>query len=597
MAEHIQVGDISPRAQYSGDGTRTAFPYPFPIFADDDIEVYEDTSLKTLTIDYTVSDAGQSSGGEVTFGTAPAASAIVTLRRNVTIERTSDFQQSGEFRAKVINDELDRMTAEIQQVDEIVSRSLRLKAFDADGDMELPDRATRANQVLGFDVNGDPVASTTSLANFESSAADAAISAAAALVSELATAADAGATNADAAAAELSRIDAAASAAMAATAADGVIYNNVTYITNADSPYTLTSGQDGELLAADTSSGSITINLPPIASGGDGWRISIKKTTGDGNTITMSPDGSDTVDGSANAAISTANSGATYVADSGKTPDDWTSVGFGAAAGNMVAETFSGTGAQTAFTLSVDPGSLNNVSVFISGVRQVPTTDYSVSGTMLTFVTAPASGTGNIFALSGTTLSIGTPADATVSGAKIALGADASGDLLYHNGSSYVRLPKGTDGQLLSLTSGVPAWVVASGSPSGTVIWYAANSAPTDYLECDGAAVSRTTYAGLFAAISTTFGVGDGSTTFNIPDLRGEFIRGWDNGKGTDSGRAFGSSQTDDFESHEHYAAGNAGGGVGGGVGNSGSAIYLSSATGGDETRPRNIALMACIKT
>lgn len=57
-------------------------------------------------------------------------------------------------------------------------------------------------------------------------------------------------------------------------------------------------------------------------------------------------------------------------------------------------------------------------------------------------------------------------------------------------------------------------------TPTGVVAWTAASSAPTGWLLCDGSAVSRTTYAGLFSAIGTTFGTGDGSTTFNVPDLR-----------------------------------------------------------------------------
>lgn len=85
----------------------------------------------------------------------------------------------------------------------------------------------------------------------------------------------------------------------------------------------------------------------------------------------------------------------------------------------------------------------------------------------------------------------------------------------------------------------------AARMPSGAVTMHAANTAPTGWLECNGAAVSRTTYAALFTAIGTTWGTGDGSTTFNVPDLRGEFVRGWDHGKGTDTGRAFASSQTD----------------------------------------------------
>jgi microcystin-dependent protein len=74
-------------------------------------------------------------------------------------------------------------------------------------------------------------------------------------------------------------------------------------------------------------------------------------------------------------------------------------------------------------------------------------------------------------------------------------------------------------------------------SPTGSVIAFAGSSAPTDWLLCYGQAVSRTTYASLFAIVSTTYGVGDGTTTFNLPDLRGRTVAGVDNMGGSDAGR------------------------------------------------------------
>jgi microcystin-dependent protein len=74
-------------------------------------------------------------------------------------------------------------------------------------------------------------------------------------------------------------------------------------------------------------------------------------------------------------------------------------------------------------------------------------------------------------------------------------------------------------------------------SPTGAVIAFAGSSAPTNWLLCYGQAVSRTTYAALFAVVSTTYGVGDGTTTFNLPDLRGRGIAGVDNMGGSDAGR------------------------------------------------------------
>lgn len=89
--------------------------------------------------------------------------------------------------------------------------------------------------------------------------------------------------------------------------------------------------------------------------------------------------------------------------------------------------------------------------------------------------------------------------------------------------------------------------------PVGTIIFRGASSAPSGWLFCNGAAVSRTTYAGLFAAIGETFGSGDGTTTFNLPDLRAKFVRGWAASNPTyDAGRVFGSTQDEDYLGHAH---------------------------------------------
>ena len=139
----------------------------------------------------------------------------------------------------------------------------------------------------------------------------------------------------------------------------------------------------------------------------------------------------------------------------------------------------------------------------------------------------------------------------------------------------------------------------------GTVIYHSANTAPTGFIKANGAAISRTTYADLFTAIGTTFGSGDGSSTFNVPDLRGEFPRGWDDGRGIDASRSFGSAQADQMESHNHSvpSAANFGGNhdrivVGTGVfsSNNASTDFTGGTSNSSENRPRNIALLACIK-
>lgn len=151
--------------------------------------------------------------------------------------------------------------------------------------------------------------------------------------------------------------------------------------------------------------------------------------------------------------------------------------------------------------------------------------------------------------------------------------------------------------------------LLAQRTPPGAVQQFAMTAVPTGWLKCNGQVVSRTGYAALFAAIGTTWGAGDGSTTFAVPDLRGQFLRGWDDGRGVDAGRAFGSNQVDQLKSHTHQINAN----VGGSATLSNQVITASAAEGdellsssyilppdagvGAETRPLNVAIQWCIRT
>ncbi len=187
-----------------------------------------------------------------------------------------------------------------------------------------------------------------------------------------------------------------------------------------------------------------------------------------------------------------------------------------------------------------------------------------------------------------------------------------------HNGGRWTEWAK------ITVSPAELTAAVESSVPSGAVMHFAMQSAPTGWLKADGSAVSRTQYPALFAAIGTTFGVGDGRTTFNLPDLRGEFVRGWDGGRNIDPGRAFGSAQGD--------AIRNITGSIDTGINNGHQLFDEATATGAlaisqrrwkawtsdtqdsrnnpsafdfdasrvvptaAENRPRNIALLACIK-
>ena len=126
----------------------------------------------------------------------------------------------------------------------------------------------------------------------------------------------------------------------------------------------------------------------------------------------------------------------------------------------------------------------------------------------------------------------------------------------------------------------------------GQISAFARTAAPTGWLKANGAAISRTAYTALFASIGTTFGAGDGSTTFNLPDLRGQFLRGWDDSRGLDAGRSLGTDQADDNKSHNHTAATSSDSHnhtVSGSTSNAGShthSITANGGTGADSSNP-----------
>lgn len=159
---------------------------------------------------------------------------------------------------------------------------------------------------------------------------------------------------------------------------------------------------------------------------------------------------------------------------------------------------------------------------------------------------------------------------------------------------------------------------LAEAVPTGAMMWWPTETPPNGWRECDGSAISRTGNPRLFAVIGTRYGEGDGRTTFNVPDGRGEFVRGWNHGRGADpdasdrtdrgdgtTGDRVGTRQADQLKRIDIRAHRT-------GLGNGGFvADYLNpennisprdrtieiTGNNGSETRGRNIALMLIIKT
>jgi microcystin-dependent protein len=146
--------------------------------------------------------------------------------------------------------------------------------------------------------------------------------------------------------------------------------------------------------------------------------------------------------------------------------------------------------------------------------------------------------------------------------------------------------------------------------PAGTVLPFAGDTAPSGWAICNGDPVSRTDYAELFTAIGELWGVGDGSTTFNLPDMRGQFLRGLDISGVVDpdgAGRVVGDSQADENKEHSHttniptgdpFIPNGSGGTRLGGASTTNAVTrgFGTTNSGGGETRPKNVAVNYIIK-
>jgi microcystin-dependent protein len=247
--------------------------------------------------------------------------------------------------------------------------------------------------------------------------------------------------------------------------------------------------------------------------------------------------------------------------------------GFGGSSG-IIPNILVGNGGTTYTLTNYTNDTASNYLVFVGGVAQRPTTDFTISGSSIIF------------------------------------------------GSS---IPSGA--QILVYAVINIATLNVDATPIGTVTWFAASAAPTSYLECSGGVVPISDYLDLYYVIGTKYNTGgEGAGNFRVPDLRGEFIRGWDHGRNVNTGRVFGSNESDATATPKNTSPDRL---LGNGttsnnlvnaahpsivgfarVSKTGEAVTATSVDGdpigqadvlnvviGDsETRPRNVALLPCIK-
>ena len=190
-----------------------------------------------------------------------------------------------------------------------------------------------------------------------------------------------------------------------------------------------------------------------------------------------------------------------------------------------------------------------------------------------------------------------------IDGVRVGIMGEGSGVERSQYASSLFIVPAGSTYQLTmndAKSSALQYWhearmPVAIGVPSvdtaiGMVAPFAMDSVPTGWLHCDGSEVSRDTYSLLYSKVGDTYGAGDGSTTFNLPDLQDEFIRG------SSDTLPVGNKQDDELKEHDHFVSSSSTG-LSGGFGRYSGTTgpTKSSLTGGEETRPRNVAMLYCI--
>ena len=157
MADY-PITSVARRIVYTGSAGVGPYAFSFPVIVNTDIAVYKNTTLLTLTTDYTVTISGTTGQGSVTLVVAATGADRITIVGARAIERSTDFVTGGDFFANTLNTELDSEVIFVQQVAETAERSLKAPVTDPTTiNMTLPLNTVRANKTLAFDADGNPV--------------------------------------------------------------------------------------------------------------------------------------------------------------------------------------------------------------------------------------------------------------------------------------------------------------------------------------------------------------------------------------------------------------------------------------------------------
>ena len=494
----ISISNNTPRVAYtvSEGATQTSFTVSFEFFNAADLNVYVDGVKKTLTTNYTVSGGSGSTGAVAISVTGGTGGSSVIITRDITLERTTDFPVSGAFVVETLNTELDRFVAIQADLNDEITRSIRLADDDSVASMELPDKADRLGKVLSFH-------STTGAVQVQDYA------------SPTATAAIDGVTAGTVAASKFVQVDANKdigtfrnlTASGTITGAAFVIgsasinendleaLDDVTAGTVAASKAVIVdTNKDISSFRNLTATGEVgagRVNLSSAVSSSaltsdpaqvgyhatDGLLLMGQGSANDvalindlGNIVARIPtglqqfivNGSFQVSGSTGGKAYLTTSEQTVVADDSLGALEWYSPSETSGTDSTGKSGAIECVAEGEFTATANPTKME----FKLGVSEAATTKMSLSSSGDLNITGELQANKIAF----------TDGDDAITIANTGLiefntgfnvGSDASGDILYNNGTKYVRLAKGTDGQTLTLSSGIPAWSTGAGDIEG----------------------------------------------------------------------------------------------------------------------------------
>lgn len=164
----MTVANTTSRNQYTATSGQTVFPYTFEIFDKNDVVVIKNTTTLIEGTNYTVTGVGNENGGSIVLTIGATTGDIITVYRDMPLERNSDYQTSGDFLASEVNNDFDRLWLAAQQINELSARSIKKPDSDsASINMVLPVALDRADKMLAFDGTGAAIVPNISYPTLE----------------------------------------------------------------------------------------------------------------------------------------------------------------------------------------------------------------------------------------------------------------------------------------------------------------------------------------------------------------------------------------------------------------------------------------------